>query len=215
MMWKAGETQMRRNAWALVLALGLTVGTALPAGAVSFTDVPSGAWYAGAVGTVSDAGLMNGTTETTFSPDAQVTRGMVAAVLWRMAGSPEPQESATFADVGEGDYYARAVAWAQEEGIASGLGDGSFGGESAVTREQLSLFLYRYAQYARMELASGVMDLYDDAEDIHDWARVGMAHAVGAGLITGNSDGLLDPGGTATRAQLAVILQRMMTPAAG
>ena len=107
------------------------------------------------------------------------------------------------------------LAWAQEMGIASGLGDGTFGGGSIVTREQLSVFLYRYSQYAGQELASGVLDLYNDVDSVQSWAREGMAHAVGAGLITGTDEGNLEPAGLATRAQLAVILQRLMIPAVG
>ncbi len=198
-----------------LLALALTVGAVLPVSAAAFSDVPSDAWYAQAVNTVADAGIMNGTTSASFSPDEQVTRGMVMAVLWRLAGSPAPTAPGAFSDVEDWYYYADAVAWAQETGIASGLGDGTFGGGSIVTREQLSVFLYRYSQQAGHELANGVLDLYNDVDSVHDWALDGMAHAVGAGLITGTDAGSLEPAGPATRAQLAVILQRLMTPAVG
>ena len=206
---------MKRTICAWLLALGLAVGTALPASAAAFSDVASDAWYAEAVGEVSDAGIMNGTTDTTFSPDEQVTRGMVVTVLWRLAGSPAAAAATTFPDVEDWYYYAPAVAWAQAAGVAAGLGDGTFDGGSIVTREQLSVFLYRYSQYAGHELANGVLDLYSDVDSVHDWAREGMAHAVGAGLITGTDEGNLEPAGPATRAQLAVILQRLMIPAVG
>ena len=206
---------MKRTICAWLLALGLAVGTALPASAAAFSDVASDAWYAQAVDEVSNAGIMNGTSAATFSPDEQVTRGMVMAVLWRLAGSPAPAAPSTFPDVEDWYYYADAVAWAQEAGIASGLGDGTFGGGNIVTREQLSVFLYRYSQYSGDELANGVLDLYNDVDSVHDWALEGMAHAVGAGLITGTDEGNLEPAGPATRAQLAVILQRLMIPAVG
>lgn len=206
---------MKRKLPALLLSLSLTAGLAVNASAASFTDVAPDAWYAGAVAEVSGGGVMNGTTETTFSPDGQVTRGMVVTVLWRLAGSPAPAGQTTFPDVEEWYFYAEAVSWAQAAGVATGLGDGSFGGGSTVTREQLAVFLYRYAQVTGQEIASGVLDIYSDEKEIHDWAREGMAHAVGAGLITGKDGGALDPGGPATRAQLAVILQRLMTPAVG
>ena len=90
-----------------------------------------------------------------------------------------------------------------------------FDGGSIVTREQLSVFLYRYSQYAGDELANGVLDLYNDVDSVQSWALDGMAHAVGAGLITGTDEGNLEPAGPATRAQLAVILQRLMIPAVG
>lgn len=206
---------MKRTICAWLLALGLAVGTALPASAAAFSDVASDAWYAQAVGEVSDAGIMNGTTDTTFSPDEQVTRGMVVTVLWRLAGSPAAAAATTFPDVEDWYYYAPAVAWAQAAGVATGLGNGTFDGGSIVTREQLSVFLYRYSQYAGDELASGVLDLYNDVDSVQSWALDGMAHAVGAGLITGTDEGNLEPAGPATRAQLAVILQRLMIPAVG
>ena len=206
---------MKQMLCAWLLAVGLTVGTALPASAAAFSDVASDAWYAQAVGEVSDAGIMNGTTDTTFSPDEQVTRGMVVTVLWRLAGSPAAAAATTFPDVEDWYYYAPAVAWAQAAGVATGLGDGTFDGGSIVTREQLSVFLYRYSQYAGDELASGVLDLYNDVDSVQSWALDGMAHAVGAGLITGTDEGNLEPAGPATRAQLAVILQRFMIPAVG
>ena len=206
---------MKRTLCAWLLALGLAVGTALPASAAPFSDVASDAWYAQAVGEVSDAGIMNGTTDTTFSPDEQVTRGMVVTVLWRLASSPAAAAATTFPDVEDWYYYAPAVAWAQAAGVATGLGDGTFDGGSIVTREQLSVFLYRYSQYAGDELASGVLDLYNDVDSVQGWALDGMAHAVGAGLITGTDEGNLEPAGPATRAQLAVILQRLMIPAVG
>ena len=206
---------MKRTICAWLLALGLAVGTALPASAAAFSDVASDAWYAQAVGEVSDAGIMNGTTDTTFSPDEQVTRGMVVTVLWRLASSPAAAAATTFPDVEDWYYYAPAVAWAQAAGVATGLGDGTFDGGSIVTREQLSVFLYRYSQYAGDELASGVLDLYNDVDSVQGWALDGMAHAVGAGLITGTDEGNLEPAGPATRAQLAVILQRLMIPAVG
>ena len=206
---------MKRTICAWLLALGLAVGTALPASAAPFSDVASDAWYAQAVGEVSDAGIMNGTTDTTFSPDEQVTRGMVVTVLWRLASSPAAAAATTLPDVEDWYYYAPAVAWAQAAGVATGLGDGTFDCGSIVTREQLSVFLYRYSQYAGDELASGVLDLYNDVDSVQSWALDGMAHAVGAGLITGTDEGNLEPAGPATRAQLAVILQRLMIPAVG
>ena len=206
---------MKRALSAWALALAVTTAAALPASAAPFSDVPDGAWYAQAVEEVTQDGLMNGVGGGAFDPDGQVTRGMAVAVLWRLAGAPEGEAAQGFPDVAETDYYAPALGWAQASGIAAGRTDGTFGGGDPVTREELSLFLYRYSQYAGEQTACGVLDRYADAEDIHDWALEGMAHAVGAGLITGLEGDLLDPGGTATRAQLAVILQRMQIPAVG
>lgn len=205
---------MKRKLCAWLLALGLAAG-AVPPACAAFSDVPDGAWYAEAVTAVSEAGIMTGTGPDLFSPDAPVTRGMVVTVLWRLSGSPVPTAPAGFADVEPQDYYADAVSWAQAQGVAAGLGDNTFGGDDIITREQIAVFLYRYSQYTGQELANGVLDPYTDVDAVHDWALEGMAHAVGAGLITGTDEGSLDPGGPATREQLAVILQRLMTPAVG
>lgn len=206
---------MKRRICTLALTLTLAVGLGGHAFAASFSDVPSNAWYAGAVEDLTEAGVMNGTSATTFSPDGQVTRGMAVTVLWRLAGSPAPKGESSLPDVATGDFFAQAAAWAVEGGIVLGLPNGTFGGGDAITREQLAVFFYRYAQFAGEELASGVLDIFSDAGDIQAWAREGVAHAVGAGLMTGGGDGELNPGGPATRAQLAVTLQRLITPAMG
>lgn len=206
---------MKRTLSAWALALALTIPAALPASAAAFSDVAADAWYAQAVEEVTAAGLMNGVSADAFAPDAEVTRGMVVAVLWRLAGSPQAETAASFPDVTAGDYYAEAVAWAQSAGIAAGRADGTFGGSAPVTREELAVFLCRYSQHMGQQTAEGVLDQYADAGDIQSWALEGMAHAVGAGLITGLEGNILDPGGTATRAQLAVILQRLLIPAVG
>lgn len=195
-------------------ALLLCAGLSLPAAAATFRDVKDGVWYAEAVQEVVDAGLMSGTSATTFSPNGAVTRAMAVTTLWRLAGSPDPKGQASFQDVAEGTWYTQAVAWAQENGIASGNGKGSFLPGSAVTREQMAVFLYQYATYAGHDLANGVLELYSDQGSISKWARTAMQHAVGAGLITG-SKGKLTPQSTATRAELAVILERLTTPVMG
>ena len=99
--------------------------------------------------------------------------------------------------------------------MASGYADGSFGGRDLVTREQVACFLYRYAQYKEEPLAEGALGLFRDAADISPWAEDAMRHAVGAGILQGDSQGLVAPGGYADRASLAAMLQRMLTPAAG
>lgn len=206
---------MKKRLLSAFLALGLMVSPVLTVSAADFSDVAADAWYAGAVEAVSESGLMLGTSDLHFSPDGSVTRGMAITVLWRLAGSPEPDSESSFPDVVNSSYYAKSASWAEENGIVAGLDSGLFAGDLAVTREQLAVFLYRYAKFAGQELATGVLDRFSDKDSVHDWALDGMSHAVGIGLITGNDDGRLDPGGQATRAQLAVILQRLLTPAVG
>ena len=199
---------MKRALCALFIAAALV----LPASAVSFTDVPDGAWYAAAVEAVSDGGVMSGTSSTTFSPDQLVTRGMVVTVLWRLSGSPAPAGASSFPDVLDWYYYADAVAWAEENGIASGRSDGAFGGGDTVTREQLVAFLYRYAGYKGQDTAqSGAAALdFADAEEISSWALEAVTWAVDARLLSGKTGNLLDPRGSATRAEVAQILMNFL-----
>lgn len=178
--------------------------------ATPFRDVPAGAWYADAVVQVYEAGWMNGTTTSTFSPGGTVTRGMIAAILYRMEDSPSVSGSVPFRDVDKGDYYAKAITWAAGKGILEGYEDGTFWPDAPLTRQQLSAILFRYASWLG-EAGSGRADLtaWPDAAAVEPYAREAMAWAVDVGLIQGRADGRLDPGGTATRAQTAVLLTRL------
>ena len=125
---------------ALLLALflvSLTGGAALAAG--SYDDVSPDAWYGQAEQYVSDNGLMQGVSETRFAPEAAVTRGMIVTVLYRHAGAPAFVGKAGFSDVAEGAWYRDAVEWAAEAGLITGYGDGRFGPDDPVTREQLAV----------------------------------------------------------------------------
>lgn len=174
-----------------------------------FADVAEGAWYYDAVAYASQNGLMNGVSADSFAPDATTSRGMIVTILYRLEDSPSAAQ-ADFADVAAGAYYAGAVAWASANGIVTGYGDGTFGPDAAITREQLAAILYRYAQYLGLEV-SQTADLtgYGDAADISEWAQQAFAWAVREGLISGMDDGTLAPQGTATRAQVATILMRL------
>ena len=174
----------------------------------TFSDVPADAWYAAAVAFVQARGWMTGTTSARFSPELPVTRGMAATVLHRMAGSPAAGDRA-FPDVAEDAYCRQAVAWAAEAGVVLGYDDGRFGPEDLVTREQLAALLYRYASFQGWD-TSGRASLsgYTDAALVSPYARTAVSWAVDAGLLTGRSAAALVPGGTASRAELAVILER-------
>ncbi len=189
-------------------------GVQAPVDPAAFTDVPADAWYCDEVAEVVSAGLMSGTSASTFSPDWAVTRGMAVTVLWRLSGAPESAAECTFADVPADTWYSEAAAWAQEQGIAAGNGTGAFRPESAITREELAVLLYQYALSAQSDTAEGVLELYRDGDTVSSWARTAMEHAVGAGLITG-SGGALSPRRAATRAELAAVLVRLTTPAMG
>ena len=111
-------------------------------------------------------------------------------------------------------WYAQAVAWAVEQGITYGNGSGQFRPADQITREQLAAFFYRYDLSLGNDPAMGVLDLYLDANKVSSWAVAGMRHAIGTGIVEG-SDYLLSPQATASRAELAVMLDRVLTPAAG
>ena len=177
-----------------------------------FTDVSENAWYAEAVRYVYAHGLMEDTSATAFSPDATTSRSMIAAILWRMAGSPVVNYAMDYTDVAQGQWYSEAIRWAASEGIVGGYGNGLFGTNDPITREQFAVMLYRYAQEQGYDVSVGENTnilSYTDAADSAEYAIPAMQWAVGAGLITGTGDGsTLTPQGQATRAQAAVMLMR-------
>ncbi len=170
-----------------------------------FTDVSSGEWYYDAVAYVYEKGLMDGTSAVTFDPGAVLTRAMTAQVLWNLAGSPAAPGGAGFTDVAADAWYAGAVNWAAAQGIVAGYDTGAFGPEDAVTREQLAAMLYRYAGTPE---PTGGLDGFADKDAASGYAADALCWAVGEGLLTGKDGGRLDPAGTATRAEVAVILMR-------
>ncbi|MPM69806.1 hypothetical protein SDC9_116754 [bioreactor metagenome] len=173
-----------------------------------FTDVKESDWYYSSVRYVSESGLMTGTGSGQFSPQAQVTRGMLMTILHRLDGSPAVSSTGAFADVASGMWYADAVSWAGEKGIAAGYGNGLFGGGDTVTLEQAVSFLYRYANYKGYDTGrTGSLEAFSDAGDTSDYAMEAMRWAVSTGLIKG-SGGILNPQGISQRSQIAAILQR-------
>lgn len=186
--------------------------TGLPAAARQFTDVPSGSWYEDAVRYVVRAGLFYGTSETTFSPDDNMTRAMLVTVLWRLDGLPNPKGTNAFTDIADGQWYTDAVLWASESGIVGGYGDGLFGTNDSITREQLAAILYRYAVVKGYDVSQPAeINDYADAMSVSEWALEAMRWAVGAGIITGTGNNTLSPAGTAARAQVAAMLTRFDT----
>ena len=177
-----------------------------------FTDVPEGAWYADAAAYVYEHGLMAGTSATTFAPDATTSRSMIATILWRMAGSPVVNYAMDYTDVAQGQWYSEAIRWAASEGIVGGYGNGLFGTNDPITREQFAVMLYRFAQEQGYDVSIGENTnilSYTDVADLSEYAISAMQWAVGAGIINGTGDGsTLSPHGQATRAQAAVMLMR-------
>ncbi|MBU5627391.1 S-layer homology domain-containing protein [Oscillibacter sp. MSJ-2] len=175
-----------------------------------FTDVNENDWCYDAVKYAVENGLFNGTTDTTFSPNATMTRGMLVTVLYRLEGSPAVTAAPSFSDVAADSYCAKAVVWANANGIVKGFSEDVFAPGSNITREQMAAILYRYAQYKGMEAVTLEENLtsFPDADEISEYAVSAMNWAVGKQLITGKTDGTLSPKGNATRAQVATILMR-------
>ena len=171
-----------------------------------FADVPSGNWAADAVAFASAHELFSGTSDTTFSPDQVMSRGMLASVLYRLEGSPEQDGAAAFGDVGSDAWYADGVAWATENGIANGYGNGQFGPDDSITREQFVVMLWKYAGSPQ----AGSQTLgFTDADQVSGYAKEALCWAVECGILSGY-DGQLAPGGTATRAQAAQMLKNFL-----
>ena len=178
-----------------------------PPATLPFTDV-DGHWALDAITYVYENGMMNGTSPTTFSPESQLTRGMIVTILYRLEDEPAVSDS-TFSDVDGDMYYADPIAWAADNGIVTGFPDGTFGPETSITREQLATILYRYADYLDCDMTPAAdLSGYTDAGTISSYAQQAMAWANAEGLITGVTETTLKPTGTATRAQVATILMR-------
>ena len=179
-----------------------------------FTDVSEKDWFYNDAMFVYKNGLMLGTSKTLFSPHGTVTRGMMATILWRMEGSLAPKGENSFTDVEAGRWYADAITWAAENGIFAGYSMDKFGPDDPITREQLTAIFYRYADYKGYKLTiTGNLDKFEDADKITDYAKTVMQWAVGNGLIKGKSENLLDPQGTATRAEISAMLHRFVEKA--
>lgn len=175
-----------------------------------FTDVVAGAWYYGAAAYAYNNGLFAGMTPTTFAPNATMTRAMLVSVLWRLAGEPAPKAPNTFVDVPDGAWYTDAVTWAAENGVVSGIGGSRFDPSGFVTREQTAEILYNYAHSKGYDVSARAdLTAFPDAASVSGWAEEALSWANAAGLINGTvRDGqtILDPQGSASRAQVAMIL---------
>ena len=174
-----------------------------------FWDVSVGDWFYDAAAYVHQNGLMSGTSADTFEPNANLTRAMMATVLWATEGSPVADYRMDYDDVSAGDWYAEAVRWATSEGVVSGVGGGRFDPNSPITREQMAVMLYAYTIYKGYDIDQDgkAAQEFNDYSDISDWAVAAMEWAVNAGMIGGKPGNILDPGGYATRAEVATILR--------
>ena len=176
-----------------------------------FTDVSDTYWGAEAIDFVSSRELMNGVGNKLFAPGHKLTRGQLCQLLYNLEDAPASGDSA-FTDVADGAWFADAVDWAAFQGIVSGYGNGAFGPNDPITREQLTVMLYRYAQLKGYDVRVGEdtnILSYTDAQAISEYTVSAMQWACGAGIIKGTGDGsMLSPLGDATRAEVATMLMR-------
>ena len=173
-----------------------------------FTDVAENAWYADAVAYAYENGMVKGTSATKFSPEQTTTRGMIITILYRLEKEPTASAS-SFTDVPAGKYYSKAVAWAVANKVVTGYGDGKFGPDDTITREQLAAILYRYASYKSYDVTKAAdLSKFNDASQVGAFAKAAMQWANAEGLINGISTTKLSPKSGATRAEVATILMR-------
>lgn len=176
---------------------------------VRFNDVKQRDWFCDAVNYAVANGLMNGVGNGNFAPNDPMTRAMLVTVLWRYEGSPT-EGANSFSDVPNGQWYTQAVAWAAANGIVGGVGNNRFAPNGNITREQMAAILYRYADKKGFDTSKrGNLNAFADKSRVSAYAVEAIAWAVGEGII-GGSDGRLDPGGNATRAQVSTILMRFI-----
>ena len=177
-----------------------------------FKDVPEGKWYTEGVLYCFRRGLMSGTGDGVFSPNAKLTREMFVTILAKIDGADTSAYAGTsFSDVKTGKWYSKPIEWAFRNGYTSGSGGGKFGLGDPVTRQQLAVFLYNYTKKKEIDV-SGLADIsgYADAGKVARWAVTGMRWAVASGMISGTGNNNLSPEGVATRAQVATIVMKYM-----
>ena len=190
----------------------VTVSAAFGAERLPFSDVDGNNWFYDAVRYVYINGLMNGVDGGRFDPYGTTTRGQIVSILYRLAGEPDISNENLgypYEDVDAGSWYADAVYWARITGIADGYDNGSFGPNDSITREQMAAMLYRYAEYMGYDVTGGAgLDQFPDGDETSAWAEDSMSWAIAEGLIFGVDGNVLQPQGSAIRAQAATILMR-------
>lgn len=176
---------------------------------LAFDDVKEGDWFYDAVSYVVEKKLMNGTAEKTFEPNTNMSRAMVATVLYRLDGENKTDVAAAFEDIENDTWYTEGVAWAAEKGVVNGVSETEFAPNANVTREQLAAMLYRYAGSPEVDAEMGMAG-FNDVDAISEWAATAMRWAVQNGILNGKDGGMLDPTGNATRAEVSAMIQRFV-----
>ena len=187
---------------------GLKASGDTAAPSTGYTDVAGSAWYASAVEYVSENGIMSGFTDGTFQPQGELSRAQLCQIIYNLEGAPASSGESVFSDVTASNWYAPAVLWCYENGIVTGRTETAFDPNVSITRQDVAVILYRYADYLGIETEAGDLSAFADASSVSSYAAQAMSWAVGSGLITGVTDTTLVPRGTAARAQIAAIMMR-------
>ena len=196
----AGETLVRAE-----------VPAQLPTPEQRFADVPGGHWADDAIHQMAGLGLVNGVGGNRFNHQGDMKRGDLAVILARLSNGAEDYPM-TFTDVPAGKYYAGSIAWAAKTGVVTGRSDELFMPEDTITRAELAVMLYRYAQLLKLDTATsgGELSAFADGGSVADWAAEGMSWCVKNGILQGKNGGILDPRTNVTRAEVSVMLQRFI-----
>lgn len=200
------KTTWKKRTAAVALTAALAAGTALPAYALSFDDVKSTDWSAKAIDYVSDKGLMNGMSEKIFDQKRELNRAMAAQILYNKVGRPEVMNLSSFDDVPRDAWYAKAVAWAKENGVVSGIGNNRFAPMQSISRQDAVVILRNFAQKQGKDMTTnGTYTEYSDSAEIAGYAKDAMDWAVSKRIVSGVGDNKLAPHGVITREQFAQI----------
>ncbi len=177
-----------------------------------FIDVSENNWFYTAVQDAYLAELITGTSENTFSPNGNITRGMFVTILWRAEGKPEETQKATFKDVEKGLYYEKAVDWGSKNGIILGFSEFEYAPDKEITREQMAAILFRYATFKGIDTMTLAENLghFKDNGSVSEYAVSALNWAVGTDIISGKGNGVLDPLKNATRAEATAMLIRFI-----
>lgn len=210
---------MKKKALSLILSAAMALSlTIVPVSAVSvsnFSDVSSDSWYYDSVSYVAEKDYMNGTSATTFEPNGNMTRAMFATVISRVAGAEVDNSAVSeFTDVESGKWYTGAIEWGVENDLLNGYGNGLFGTNNSITRQDICTltqrFLNWYCEQNNCTLAvDPKVESFTDAASIADYAKEAVEFCRDAGLLTGYEDGSFRPLGTATRAEIAAVIERI------
>ena len=205
------NNNIQKRAIAILLIMAMLMGSLVMTAAAKtdFTDVKGNDWFYEDVMFVADNGLMQGVSSGRFDPNGAATRAMMATIFWRFENKPAQKTMSGFADVPNGQWYSKAIAWMKEVGLTNGAGVNKYGTNDAVTREELATFFYRYAIFKGYDVEKkNSLSNYSDCGKIHNWAIEGLSWANVNGIVSGRTPTMMAPQGTATRAEIAAKIRR-------